>query len=106
MQIFYNPEDGQVMAVYSGRYTGTVWQSRGYLAAESSIPLTRDHRVTVSGGKVVSAEERVNSEQPEPSIDELAAAARQAILDELLEARVGQADAPQAVKDYAARRPR
>ena len=66
MQIFYDPADGQVMAVYTNRYGGNHWQSLGYLSAESSVRLTRDHKVTVVDGVVTSYSDSQNPVQPDP----------------------------------------
>ncbi len=66
MIVFYDPADGQVMAVYSDDTTSTVWTDRGFLKAASDIPVTRDHKVVVVGGEVISVMPSVNPEQPSP----------------------------------------
>lgn len=101
MQIFYDPANGQVMAIYTFPYTGSVWQKRGFLPAETDIPLTRDYRVTVEDGLVVAAEPHENAEQPEQTPDELRVIAERDLMGTLLEQRARDPDAPQSVKDYA-----
>ena len=64
MIIFYDPSDGQVMAVYSGDTTSTVWIDRGFLRASSEIPVTRDHKVVVVDDKVTNVTSSPNPEQP------------------------------------------
>ena len=64
MLIFYDPIDGQVMATYSGGTNSTVWEDRGFLRAHSNIHVTRNHRVVVEKGKVVSATPNPNPDQP------------------------------------------
>lgn len=64
MIVFYDPADGQVMAVYSGNTTSTVWTDRGFLRANSDIAVTRDHKVVVVDGKVTSATPNSNPDQP------------------------------------------
>jgi nitrite reductase/ring-hydroxylating ferredoxin subunit len=73
VQIFYDPSDGQVMAVYeSCRYAGSVWQDQGFVEAEapSIMPRSRDLRVTVVDGQVADWEASPNPEQPTPEVRE------------------------------------
>lgn len=108
MEIWYNPSDGQVMAVYSHRYAGQHWSDQGYERAEvpdAFARVTRDHRVTVEGGVVTGIEATPNPVQPTPSGDELRSAAEAALIERLLEREGQRPDAPQAVKEYLARRP-
>ena len=69
MIIFFDPANGQVMAIYSTDTTSTVWTDQGFVKARSDIRVTRDHRVVVENDKVVSATPRPNPEQPAASSD-------------------------------------
>lgn len=93
MEIWYDPSSGQVMALYSTRYTGTVWPDAGYLRAETDLNLTRDYRVTVSKGRVESATPRVNPSTPPQNSDGVAearAAARAAVVESIVEAELAK----------------
>lgn len=64
-QIFYDPKTGQVMAEYRNcRYGGTAWQDKGYVEVEAPDEVTREHKVAIEAGKVVSFEQSRNPEQP------------------------------------------
>jgi len=73
MIIFYNPVDGQVMAVYTDDTSSTVWTNQGFLRARSDILVTRDHQVVVAGGVVTSATPNTNPVPPPlpPTNDEI-----------------------------------
>ena len=90
MEIWYEPTNGQVMAVYSSRYSGSVWQDAGYLEAESAQALTRDHRVTVSDGKVTAAVQNANPVRPAVSDQVLEDRAKQALINQLLETELAK----------------
>ena len=71
MIVFYDPGDGQVMAIYSGDTESTVWVDRGFLKAEVPPDLIdavglfgRDGRVTVLGADVTGVSSRTNPVQP------------------------------------------
>lgn len=69
MQVWINPADGQVMAIYRGcKYTGTVWQERGFQEAEApdNMRITRDHKVALRDGAVTAMETSPNPERPPP----------------------------------------
>ena len=87
MQIFYNPSDMQVMAVYSDRYRGAVWTDQGYVALEvvasdSNMAalqrLRRDCYIVVVDGSVTTVTARSNPVQPQPSSEEVAAVTNKA----------------------------
>lgn len=56
MEIWYDPSNGQVMAVYSRPYTGTHWSEQGYQRATSAQRLGRGFAVTVRDGRVTGAQ--------------------------------------------------
>ena len=87
MLIFYNASDMQVMALYSGTYSGTVWTDQGYVAlevvaSESDLAalqtLRRDCYIAVVDGSVTTVTARSNPVQPQPNSEEAAAATNKA----------------------------
>lgn len=65
MKIFYNPNDMQVMAIYSGDTTSTVWDDLGYIGIETNLKCDRDCKVVVTEGKVTNVTEGISSIQPQ-----------------------------------------
>lgn len=107
MEIWFNPENGQVMAVYTRGYSGTVWRDRGFeraIAPRNLGRIRRGHRVTVEHGVVVSVEPSPNPEKPQP--DRSIGRDRAEAIDALLEQAAAKAGAPKAITDYVQRRGR
>jgi len=75
MTVWYNPTDNQIMAIYDGKTTSTVWSGLGYREVEvPNGPLRdlvhqhrRDATVTVSDGRIASVRRSTNPIQPTPS---------------------------------------
>ena len=67
MNVFYNPVDLQVMAVYTGTYTGMVWQDLGYVNIElpKGMRAKRDHKLVIVDEKVESLTPAINPIQPQ-----------------------------------------
>lgn len=67
MQVFYDPNSMQVMAVAKGcRDSGEAWKASGFVEAEApdSMPLSRDLKVTVENGIVSAWKASPNPAQP------------------------------------------
>lgn len=88
MIIFYDPATMQVMALYSGGTTSTVWTDQGFLEAQvplgpleaDLLNLGRDAQVTVVVGVVTSVTSALNPVLPPPDPVAIILAAHQANL--------------------------
>lgn len=103
MYIYYRPDDGQVMALYSDEPNSVAFTALGYLVARVplGVKISRDMAVSVEDGVVVDVSASPNALQPALPAEAVRARAVSALLDELITARAKDADAPQAIKDAA-----
>jgi len=77
MIVFYDPADGQVMALYTGDTRSREWKRRGFERASvpealeaEALRMGRDAQATVHDGEVTALTAVEHPEQPQPSVNE------------------------------------